>query len=307
MEERNVLKTNEVSIVGTLVDVEGTPRVSREGEDFISLKLTVKSLIQDEENTDLPAREQVTEISLYSKKLKKGTQELNKLYAKYINVPNLLGKRVSISGEIKEDKFFSERNGDMVSFNGVRGRFVQEAKPSEIDKADFSFAGYVRKPLAAKTNRDGEVIHYELQMAQANYNDKMPINVTLSIDKDNEGIISILQEIYLAGVTGLLSGEFLTTTSIVEKTVQTDTASFGTPKTQVFTNVYKTLRVSGGNEPIPQEDSGAYKPDFMMELKTAYDKDSVKREEDAKNREEAGQSVIGNKTATKTDSLADYI
>ena len=120
---KELAKQNSFKIVGDLVEVNLDTKTSgRSGKDFISGKIVVKSLIN--------GRQQLTEVELYSNKFKQdGTP--NKLYDTYANLGALLNKRIRVSGELGESRFFSTQNSQLVSTVINRGRYVAPADTGE--------------------------------------------------------------------------------------------------------------------------------------------------------------------------------
>ena len=190
---KEVAKQNSFKLVGELVEANLETKTSvRSGKDFISGKIVIKSVLE--------GRQQLTEVELYSNKFKQdGTP--NKLFETYANLGTLLNKRVRVSGELGESRFFSTTNSQLVSTTVNRGRYVAPADTGEKDTADFAFAGYIVKPLYEKNSKDGDLLAYEMVVAQANWNNTKPNLIKFTVAKDNKAAVNAIQKLYEKGMT----------------------------------------------------------------------------------------------------------
>jgi hypothetical protein len=274
---KEVAKQNSFKIVGELVEANLETKTSgRSGKDFISGKIVIKSV--------LDGRAQLTEVELYSNKFKQdGTS--NKLFETYANLGTLLNKRVRVSGELGESRFFSTTNSQLVSTTVNRGRYVAPADTGEKDTADFSFAGYIVKPLYEKNSKDGDLLAYEMVVAQANWNNTKPTLIKFAVAKDNKAAVSAIQKLYEKGMTVSVRGVVSIVTEDVEVSEQT---AFG-ESTRVYHNTYKNYLIKTGSQPL---DKGTYTSQDILELNRAYEDDGLAIENAAK-----GQAG-GAKTAT---------
>lgn len=282
---KELAKQNSFKIVGDLVEVNLENKTSpRSGKDFISGKIVVKSLID--------GRQQLTEVELYSNKFKQdGTP--NKLYDTYANLGALLNKRIRVSGELGESRFFSTQNSQLVSTVVNRGRYVAPADTGEKDAADFAFAGYIVKPLYEKNAKDGQLVAYEMVVAQANWNNTKPNLIKFTVDKTNKAAVTAIQRLYEKGMTVSVRGTISIVTEDVEVSEQT---AFG-ESTRVYHNTYKNYLIQTGSQPL---DKGAYTPQDILELTRAYDDDGIAIQNAAKGQAATGKTTTAAPAAAKT-------
>jgi hypothetical protein len=282
---KEVAKQNSFKIVGELVEVNLEQKTSpRSGKDFISGKIVIKSLVD--------GRQQLTEVELYSNKFKQdGTG--NKLFETYANLGALLNKRVRVSGELGESRFFSTQSSQLVSTTVNRGRYVAPADTNEKDVADFSFSGYIIKPLYEKNSKDGDLVAYEMVVAQANWNNTKPTLIKFTIDKTNKTAVNAIQRLYEKGMTVSVRG----TVSVVTEDVQVaEQTAFG-ESTRVYHNTYKNYLIQTGSQPL---DKGAYAPQDILELARAYDDDGIAIETAAKGQATTGRTTTAAPAPAKT-------
>jgi hypothetical protein len=285
---KEVAKQNSFKIVGELVEVNLEAKTSsRSGKDFISGKIIVKSVIN--------GRQQLTEVELYSNKFKQdGTP--NKLFETYSNLGALLNKRVRVSGELAESRFFSPTNAQLVSTTVNRGRYVAPADTKDTDTADFSFAGYIIKPLYEKNSKDGDLVAYEMVVAQANWNNTKPTLIKFTVSKDNKAAVGAIQRLYEKGMTVSVRGTVSIVTEDVEVSEQT---AFG-ESTRVYHNTYKNYLIETGSQPL---DKGAYAPQDILELNRAYEDDGLAIENAAKGQGKAETATAAPVKTPRTSLL----
>jgi len=282
---KEVAKQNSFKIVGELVEVNLEQKLSqRSGKDFISGKIVVKSTIE--------GKTQLTEVELYSNKFKQdGTP--NKLFETYATLGALLNKRVRVSGELGESRFFSTQSAQLVSTTINRGRYVAPADTGEADTADYSFAGYIIKPLYEKLSKDGDLVGYEMVVAQANWNNTKPTVIKFAVDKTNKTAITAIQRLYEKGMTVSVRGNVSVVTQDIEKVEET---AFG-ESTRVYHNTYKNYLIKTGSQPL---DKGAYTPQDILELNRAYEDDGLAIENAAKGQATTGKTTTAAPAPAKT-------
>lgn len=276
------LLKNQFDIVGTLVESNLTEKQSADsGKTYIYGTIVIKSVIN--------GREQLTEVNLFSNASTQEGKE-SKLFAAYAGLNEKIGQRVSVSGELDENLFYSQNANQVTSYNRLRGRFVNDARSNQVDKAEFEFAGYVARPLAERLDKDGNLIHQEITLAEANYKGELPTYVKFAVTDSN--IASIMSTMYEKGLTVKVNGEISIVTEIDR--VEEETA-FGTPSVKEYTRTYRNFIITSGSRPA---EKGAYTEAEISELDAAY-KDNV-REIELKSKET--QAFGGTTKAKAVDS-----
>lgn len=265
MEERKLLKENRVEIVGELMEYGLSIKKDREDNEYISGQVIVKSIIKD--------NEYLIPIEFFSR-AKKQDGTPNKLFESYVALENKVGERVSINGEIQENRWFSENSGQVSSYNRVAGRFINVPRKNQEDVADFSFAGYVVIPLTERTDKEGKLLFHEITIAESNYNGEFPIYVKFTIKDSN--IASIMQDLYSKGDTVKVNGFYEVETSSRE--VEEETA-FGDPIKKVYTSTFRNFVITSGTHPA---ENGAYSAELISELDKEYENRGLKIEEQAR-------------------------
>lgn len=254
MDIQKVLKENKVWITGELIEYDLSIKVDREQNEYISGQVIVKSMINGEE--------QLIPIDFFSRaKTQAGTP--NKLYASYVDLENRVGKRISVQGEIQENRFYQESSGQVISYNRVSGRFINDVRSNQEDRADFTFTGYVVAPITERQNKDGEVLFHEITLAEANYNGEFPIYVKFVVR--GERAVSYMISAYEKGTTVKVNGRYEIETSSEERTEET---AFGEPIKRTYTSTFKNFVITSGTEPIEQK---SYEPQDIVELDKAYE------------------------------------
>jgi hypothetical protein len=286
MEQKELAKQNSFKIIGELVECNLEEKTStRSGKDFIAGKIVVKSI--------LDGRQQLTEIDLFSNKFKQDGGS-NKLYEIYTKLNSFLNKRIRVSGELGENRFFSTQNGQLVSTTVNRGRFIAAANTNEKDVAEFSFSGYVVKPIYERTNKDGDLINYEIVIGQANWDNTKPVYVKFTIDKENKGAVSAVQKLYDKGITVTVRGNIMVVTEDVEVVEQT---AFG-DSTRIYHNTYRNYMITTGSQPIT--DRGVYSPQDIVGFSRAYEDEGLSLEKAAKENADSGDTASTGKASAKT-------
>lgn len=269
-QEQKAINVNRVNIIGELVENNLEIKTStRDGKEFIAGNIVVKSI--------LDGREQLTEIELYSPSTKKdGTS--NKLFETYSGLDKFLGKRVDISGELQENRYYNQSTSQVVSWTRIRGVFVSEVRKNTDDAVKFEYAGYVVKPLTEKLNKNNELLYYEMTIAQANYNFEKALETKFAVHKDNRAAVNFIESNYDVGATVKVAGSINIITE--EVTSEDATAAFGEPIVRTFTNTYVTRLVTTGSAPITGQ--GEYSQDLMNTLNATYKQDALEIEANAK-------------------------
>lgn len=278
--ENKLFRTNTFKVVGRLLNTEvRTGTLKSNGQEYISIDVTVQSTIGGKNNE--------FEISLFANKLTKDGKP-SQLYTSYSKLPELVNKKVEISGDIRENRYFSSNLNQIISTQQLNGRWVRGVADSSTDEATYELGGFIVKSLVERQNKAGEVYRYDLTIAQSNYAGNGLSMYTLHVDPSRRDI--------LAGVEGYNVGDTVRLNGNLNFTVETVTAAsnndggFGEPVTRTYTNKQKNFFIEGGSAPI-QDD-------------TAYDNVTIKTLIDAY---KANDVALTAKGSTSTSSAAPVV
>jgi hypothetical protein len=184
--------------------------------------------------------------------------------------------------------FYSTKDGQVINFTEINAGFFQLAKDSEADTATFEYSGFVKTPLFERKNEKEEVVAYEIEIAQANYNETNMGIVKFRVPKD-PNIRAAIENSYRKGATVSIQGQIF---YLVEHVTKTEEVAFGTPIVKEFTNTTKILLITGGKDPIVNE--LAYTPEQINMLEAAYATEIERVEKEAKSENSKGKAVSGN-------------
>lgn len=270
-------RTNKVYVIGTLSQVKDTRSGEKDGIAWIAGTAVVTS-----GNSEI-------EFKYYSsEKTKAG--KANSRYANYTGLEARVGERVKVNGELSGRLWFNEGQGQVINFNELSAGFFNTPKPTEADVATFEFGGFVVKPLYERLNQKEELISYELELGQANYNkDNMQI-VKFTVDKDSPDIVRAIESAYLKDATVIING-------VIKYEVFVDTkveeVAFGDPIVKTYQNTRKSFVITGGKQPVV-EDGLVYTRDDIAKLQASYKTYVEGLELEAKNKADSGASAPKN-------------
>ena len=252
-----LLKTNQFNVVGTLKSVDLQERTSsKTGNQFVSGSILVESIIKGETNEFV--------IDLFANKLT-ADKKPSKLYENYLDLNNLIGKKIDVSGNLSENRYFSEKSNQMASRQTLSGRFIKGVVPNTADSATFSVGGFVVSNLVEKKRKDNSIYAYELTLAQANYREDNLTMFRLQVKPEDTDIVRGIEKTYKVGDTVLISGEL---NFLVETTTQTIENAFGAPTVKTYQNRYNSFYVTGGSN--PEQGESAYSTELIQSLIAAY-------------------------------------
>lgn len=256
--ENKLFRTNTFKVVGRLLSADvRTGTLKSNGQDYVSVDATIQSTIGGTNNE--------FEISLFANKLTKDGKP-SQLYTSYSKLPELVGKKVEISGDIRENRYFSSTLNQIISTQQLNGRWVRGVADSANDEASYELGGFIVKSLIERQNKAGEVYRYDLTIAQSNYAGNGLSMFTLHVDPSRRDI--------LAGVEGYNVGDTVRLNGSLVFKVETVTAAsnneggFGEPVTRTYTNKQKNFFIEGGSAPI--SDDTAYDNVTIKTLIDAY-------------------------------------
>ena len=249
---------NKVFITGELVEVSTQTRTSASGKDYISGKVVVKCGSED-------GKDNLVEAKLLAfAKNKDGSD--SKMYQTYLTLERYLNQRVLITAELRDGSMVSQQ-GNVIHFNEINVKFINPARTDAVDCVKFEYSGFVVKEIYERTNKDGELIGYRIEVGQANYNGTNMSVIRFDVDKNDLGIVEAIQQIYTAATTVEFSGIITYLTTIETKTEE---VAFGEPTVRTYTRSEKSFRITGGKEPIDMDSPDAYTDEMIRTLIAAY-------------------------------------
>lgn len=261
--ENKLFRTNTFKVVGRLIKADvRTGNRKDNGQGYVSVDATVQSTIGGKTNE--------YEISLFASQMTKDGKP-SQLYTSYTKMPELEGKKVEISGEIRENRYFSSNLNQIVSSQQLSGRWVRGVSDTTADVATYELGGFIVKSLVERQNKAGEVYRYDLTIAQSNFAGNGISMFVLHVDPSRRDIIS--------GVEGYNVGDTVRLNGVLAHTVETVVAAsnneggFGEPVTRTYTNRQKNFFIEGGSAPIA--DDTAYDNVTIKTLIDAYKANDV--------------------------------
>lgn len=255
--ENKLFKVNDFKVVGTLTNAEVTiGNRTTDGAGYVSVDATVSSVIDGKTNE--------YQIGFFANQLTKEGKP-SKLYETYSKMAELIDKKVEITGEIRENRFWSKNAGLLVSTQLLSGKWVKGVAATTADEGTFSIGGFVAKSIMEKRNKDEEIYRYDVTIAQSNYNgDNMSV-FTLHIDPNDREIVAGVEG-YQLGDTVKLIGKLAFYVETV--TVEDKNSGFGAPMTRTFTNKQRNFYITSGSNPL--SDNSAYDQTSIANLSNAY-------------------------------------
>lgn len=289
------VKQNSFKLIGTVGGVNMERKIRKtDGKAYISGSADINAIID--------GKECVYEVSFYANEMTTDNKP-SQLYKTYSELDQFVGKKVEISGSIRENRFFSPKGGNMVSAQVLDGRFVKGVSNNIADEATWELGGFVTSTLVEKKNKDEEIYRYDLMIAQSNYKEDNISIFTVHGDPEKTNIIKGLNT-YQAGETVILRGVMLFTVSTEE--VKVSEGGFGEPIVKTYTNKQKNWYVTGGSQPVQGE--AAYTNNEITDFISAYKSRDVQLTEEAANKttsivEEAPVSAVSRPTTRQTSLI----
>lgn len=256
----DTLRKNSVKIVGRLISTDLKPGTRKDnGQGYISGNAVVQSTLH--------GAVKEFEISFYTNE-QTADKKPSKLYQSYAKMNELVGKKIEVSGELRENRYYSNNAKQLVSAQQISGRFVRGVSESTEDEATFELGGFVVTTLTERKNKAGEIYRYDLQLGQSNYaGNGMSMFVVSARPSDTE-IIKGLRNLYNAGDTVSVNGELDWTVETVTR--ESDNVGFGSGAVHTFTNRTRSFWILGGTPVIVKDEDGKYSETFIKELISAY-------------------------------------
>ncbi len=256
--ENKLLRENSIKIVGKLTDAQVTLGNRKDnGQGYVSVDATIESVIGGVSNE--------FKVGFYASQMTK-EGKISKLYESYSRLPELVGKKVEVDGEIRENRYYSTNLNQLVSTQLLSGRFVRGVADSTVDVATFVVGGFLVKTPVEKRNKKDEVYRYDVTLGQSNYAGNGMSMITLHIDPNRRDVVSGVEGLYNVGDTIQFTGSLVFKTEVV--TVEDANTAFGAPVTKTYTNRQSNYYIEGGSNPLA--DDRAYPQDVINTLIAAY-------------------------------------
>jgi hypothetical protein len=233
------------------------------GQGYISVDATVVSQINGVSNE--------YKVNFYTSQLTKDGKQ-SKLYDSYSKLPEMVGRKVEIDGEIRENRYYSTNLNQLISTQLLAGKFVKGVVETAIDTATFVVGGFLVKTPVERRNKKDEVYRYDVTLGQSNYAGNGMSMITLHINPDYAEIVRAVEGMYGVGDTIQFTGSLVFKTEVV--TVEDENTAFGAPVTKTYTNRQSNFYIEGGSNPL--SDERAYSSDVVKTLIDAYKANDVK-------------------------------
>lgn len=289
----DLLKQNTFKVVGRLVsqDLKILNKKS-DGTGFISGNIIVEANLDGAKNE--------FEISFYANE-KTQDGKVSALYTQYSKLGELVGKKIEVSGDIRESRFWSSNANQMVSAQKLSGRFVHGVAETTNDEGTWEIGGFVVEGLKERTNKDGDIYRYDLTLGQANYRGDSMSRFVLHINPADAEIVAGVGR-YSVGQTVQVNGDLRFIVTEV-RSERKNEGGFGEPVVKVFTNRQRNFFITGGSAPITSVENGMYSSDIIRNLVAAYKAADVQLAEKGKNGGGSQEEEVVTRVSNKQASL----
>jgi hypothetical protein len=280
------LTTNQFKVVGRLVSQNLQHNQSKTGKGgFISGNATVVANLDGKNNE--------FEISFFANQTTADGKE-SQLYVSYSKMGELVGKKVEITGSMRESRFWSSNANQMVSSQQLSGRFIRGVSETTADEGSFSMGGFVVDSLKEKTNKDGQVYRYDLALGQSNYKGDNMSKFVLHVNPSDMDIKMGVEK-YQIGQTVEVHGilRFYVNQTTVE---QKNEGGFGAPIVRTYVNKQHNFFITSGTAAIVDTAKGMYPSDVIRTLVGAYKARDVELAEKSKSSQPSESSVVEEET-----------
>jgi len=289
----DLLKTNTFKVVGRLVSQDlKILNKKTDGSGFISGNVIIEANLDGAKNE--------FEISFYANE-KTQDGKISSLYTTYSKLGELVGKKVEVTGDIRESRFWSSNANQMVSAQKLSGRFIHGVAETSNDEGSWEIGGFVVEGLKERLTKDNEVYRYDLTLGQANYRGDSMSRFVLHINPADKEIVDGVGK-YSVGQTVQVNGDLRFIVTEV-RSERKNEGGFGEPVVKVFTNRQRNFFITGGSAPIVTAEKGMYSSDIIRSLVAAYKAADVQLAEKGKvsggsSSEEEMVTRISNKQAS---------
>lgn len=289
----DVLTKNSFKVVGKLVSQDLKTGQKKDGKGgFISGKVVVLSVLDGKNNE--------FEISFYANQSTKDGKD-SQLFTSYSKLGELVGKKVEITGDIRESRFWSANANQMVSSQQLSGRFVRGVSETTTDEGSFELGGFVVEGIKEKTNKDGDVYRYDMTLGQSNYKGDNMSRFVLHVNPVDVEIKRGVEG-YNVGQTVEVYGNlrfYVTRTEVEQK----NEGGFGTPIVRTYVNKQHNFFITGGTAAIVDAAKGMYPSDVIRSLVSAYKARDVELANSAKSSDDGAAVEEDTKVSFRQSSL----
>lgn len=287
----DLVKTNSFKVVGRLVsqNLQVAHRKDN-GAGYISGTAVVESQLDGAKNE--------FEVSFYAnEKTAKG--EVSALFTSYSKLQELVGKKVEITGNLQESRFWSKNNNQMVSSQRLSGRFVHGVAETTNDEGTFELGGFVVEGLKEKLNKNNEIYRYDLTLGQANYKGDSLNRYVVHVNPVDTEIVNGVRG-YNVGQTVTVYGDLRFIVTEV-RSERKNEGGFGEPVVRVYTNKQHNFFVTSGTAPVMSVEQGMYSSEMIRNLVAAYkarDVELAEKGKDSKTEEVEVSTYVSSKQAS---------
>ena len=293
--ETNLLRENSFKIIGNLTKADVTTGIAKNGKAFVSVNAEVQSQYNGYTH-------EFTKIKFFAFELTKNGEK-NKLYESYIGLDKMIGNKVEIDGEIRENRYFSPNLNQIVSSQEFSAKFVKSVSNATQDTGTFTLGGFLVKTPVEKVNKDGDVYRYEVSIGQANYNGTMASMFNLHIDPNRRDVLSSVESLYAVGDTVQLGGSL--DFRVENVMIESKETAFGTPVTRMISRKQSNFYIESGLNPITDET--AYSMEKIQELINAYKANDVTIQQEATSKASSTPAPTMNVAPTVTKRQASLL
>lgn len=198
------------------------------------------------------------------------------------------GQRISVSGNLTQNRYYSSENKEIRSSQRIDGRFINTPRQNDEDGLIFEYTGFVTSPIREITNAEGEIERYEFKLAQAKYRSEQGVDViAFSVDPKNTSILNGIESNYTVGATARISGRGKSVIVTSQKPAQ---GLFGEDVAPVSQSVFTAFFVAGGKHVLESQTYTAEEIDFLT--KATQDNDvAIKEAAITKSKEKSAAST----------------
>lgn len=276
-------RENKIEIIGTLESINVIKDTSPKTGAYLRGNLVIK--VSSPKTMNIP-------MSFFSAtQTKEGKPR--KLYGQLESLRQ--GQRVSITGSVDDNKFWDPTRGQLVKGKRLNVIYINNVSANDVDKAEFSFSGFVKETLKENFNSDGVSTGYAIKLAQADYGNNRCQTIGFIVDPKNTAAVRYITQEYTAGKTVKVSGEL--DYDIITETRE-QAVDFGKPIVKTYQRNISNLIISSGVSVT----EGVYEQEDIKRLLEADAADDRKIETEAHAQDKSGAQVSTNKPLASTST-----